>query len=102
MTVYKNANKFDKSNTSIGNGLVTGYDKSREASDFEYIDYGLLVLKKEVLEIIPLQKFIDLDFIIKRLIEREELAAHEVKERFYEIGSFSGMSDFKKYSDSLI
>jgi N-acetyl-alpha-D-muramate 1-phosphate uridylyltransferase len=102
MTIYKNVNKFDKSNTSIANGLVTNYNKSRERSDLQYIDYGLLVLKKKILENIIPQKVIDLDFIIKQLIEKKELAAYEVNERFYEIGSFSGIKDFEKYLDSTM
>jgi N-acetyl-alpha-D-muramate 1-phosphate uridylyltransferase len=102
MTVYKNANKFDKSNTSIANGLVTRYERLRKKSDLEYIDYGLLVLKKEVLKNIPSKKFVDLDFIINHLIKEKELVANEVTQRFYEIGSFSGIKDFEKYLDSTI
>ncbi len=101
MTVYKNANRFDKSNTSIKDGLVTSYNKPMKKSDLEYIDYGLLVLKKKILENIPPKKFVDLDFIINQLIKEKELAANEVTQRFYEIGSFSGIKDFEKYLDAL-
>lgn len=97
MTVYKNDGRFDKSNVAIGNGIVTVYDKSGRFKDLRYIDYGLLVLEKQVIDFIPSNEFVNLEFVLNKLIEKEELASYEVAERFYEIGSRSGIKDFENY-----
>lgn len=100
MTVYKNNNKFDTSNISVDNNIVTLYDKSGKNKNLKYIDYGLTVLKKQTLRMIPYNEFVSLDFFLNKLIERKELAAYEVKERFYEIGSISGIKDFESHIKS--
>lgn len=97
MTVYKNENKFDKSNVGIQNDHVIIYDKSNQNSSLEYIDYGLLVFKKRALDMIPEDQFVDMDFLIKNLISKRELIVYEVNERFYEIGSITGIKDFENY-----
>lgn len=101
MTVYKNMNRFDKSNVTIENDLVVTYDKSGKNQKLNYIDYGLLVLKKEIVGGIPPDKLVDLDFVINKLIEQRQLVAYEAKTRFYEIGTLSGISDFEAYLDSV-
>ena len=100
MTIYKNNNNFDTSNVAINDNLVTIYDKFDTNKNLEYIDYGLLILKKQVLGIIPPRKFVNLDFLINKLIEKKELLAHEIKERFYEIGSLDGIKHFENYIKS--
>ena len=42
--VYRNKNMIERSNISIRNGFVAEYDKKGN-SNFEYIDYGLSILK---------------------------------------------------------
>lgn len=99
MTIYRNEQKFDKSNISVRDGIITSYYKSGKNDNLDYIDYGLLVLSKKTLDLIPSNDFVDLDFLINALIEKNELASYEVKNRFYEIGSFSGIEDFKNFID---
>jgi NDP-sugar pyrophosphorylase family protein len=98
MTIYKNNNKFDKSNISKLNDLIITYDKTGMGENLEYIDYGLLILRKETLQMIPPNEFVDLGFLIKKLIDMKELIAYEVHDRFYEIGSVSGIADFEAYA----
>jgi len=100
MTVFRNQNRFDKSNVDVQNGLVITYDKSGENKELQYIDYGLLVIKKESLKMIPASKFVDLEDLIKLLVEKNELASFIVNERFYEIGSTSGKKDFTEFIKS--
>lgn len=100
MTVYKNNNQFDKSNVDINDNIVIVYDKSDNSHNLKYIDYGLLVLKKSVLDIIPSNEFINLDYLICNLIEKKELVSLEVNQRFYEIGTISGVNDFENYIKS--
>lgn len=101
MTIYKNNNKFDKSNVSKLGDLVTVYDKTGKENNLEYIDYGLLILKKEALQMIPSNEFVDLGVLMQKLIEKRELISYEVHDRFYEIGSVSGIKDFETYVKSI-
>jgi len=96
MVVYKNRNKYDKSNVIINYDLVVEYNRSIQSPEMVYIDCGLSVLNKKALVIIPYGEFFQLDSVYSELIRRQELAAFEIKTRFYEIGSKSGLEDFKK------
>jgi NDP-sugar pyrophosphorylase family protein len=96
MVVYKNENRYDKSNILIEDGLVKVYDKNLKGENLEYIDSGLSILKKEVLNLVPEDEPYDLQELYKILISEEEMLAYEVKQRFYEIGSFEGLEEFKK------
>lgn len=97
MTVYYNNNEFDKSNVSVENNFITVYDKSKKNNCFSFIDYGLLIFRKNILEIIPDSTFLNLDYVLQYLISKKQLSSYQVFQRFYEIGSFQGLKDFSKY-----
>jgi len=97
MTVYRNDNQFDRSNTMIDGDTVTKYSKNGVTEDMVYIDYGVNLFRKEVLEMIPENQFYALEDIFPRLIEKNELLAFEANDRFYEIGSVRGLQDFESY-----
>jgi MurNAc alpha-1-phosphate uridylyltransferase len=97
MTVYKNYDFYDRSNTAIERNLVKRYSKKERTKDTVYIDYGAHIFKKEVLAMIPENQFYSLEDLFIHLVERGELMAFEVKERFYEIGSFQGLKEFEEY-----
>jgi NDP-sugar pyrophosphorylase family protein len=63
----------------------------------DYIDYGISILTKEVLNRIPDDEVFDLADLYSSLAAEKNLGAYEVKERFYEIGSFQGLKDFEAY-----
>lgn len=94
MAVYKNNNKYVPSNTAIKGGLVTRYDKLNSA-DFEYVDYGLSIFRKKALDFFPKEKNLDLTDLNQKLISMKELAACEVHQKFYEIGTFEGIADLE-------
>jgi MurNAc alpha-1-phosphate uridylyltransferase len=96
MVVYRNNNRYDKSNVMIADGLVTNYDRSGRAEDMMYIDYGLSVLNKKALEFVPQGKFLQLDEVYRELVRRRQLTAFETQVRFYEVGSVQGLEDFRK------
>ena len=96
MTVFKNNNKFVSSNTTIKNGMVTRYDKSN-STNFEYVDYGLSIFKKKVLDFFPKKKNLDLTELNQKLISLKELVAYEVDQKFYEIGTFEGITDLESH-----
>lgn len=100
MTVLKNEDKWDKSNIDFRNGKITEYEKN-SGGRFSYIDFGLSMLRKGTLEGREKNIAFDLNDVFKTLIAEDGLAGYEVKERFYEIGSFSGIEETEKYILSL-
>jgi NDP-sugar pyrophosphorylase family protein len=102
MTVYRNQDRYDRSNTAIAGNLVTKYTKQDRTQDMVYIDYGANIFRKEALKMIPEDQFYPLEEFFPRLIVKEELLAFEVKERFYEIGSPQGIKDFAEYISTAV
>jgi NDP-sugar pyrophosphorylase family protein len=101
MTVMRNLGKWDKSNVVFRGGQLVVYDKYAQdphALGMDYIDYGLSILTRNVIadNLTPGQ-VTDLAHILNRLSIEGRLRGHEVFERFYEVGSPEGLSDFEKY-----
>jgi MurNAc alpha-1-phosphate uridylyltransferase len=98
MTVYRNEDRWDRSNAVLDAGLVVLYDKRPEARDerMAWIDYGFSVLRREIVGAIPTGQVVDLADVYRALAERGELAGHEVSERFYEAGSPQGLADLER------
>ena len=97
MTVYKNYDRYDGSNTVVEGNLVKKFSKKERTEDMVYIEYGANIFNKQALEMIPENQFYSLEALFPCLIEMEELLAYEVKERFYEVGSPQGLEDFEQY-----
>lgn len=96
MTVYKNKNQLIPSNIAIKDGLVIDYEKNK-CKNFDYVDYGLSLFNNKVLNFFSSNKKLDIAELNKKLISMNQLAAYEVRERFYEIGSFSGIKELEKH-----
>ena len=100
MTVFRNDQKWDLSNLIFDGQRVLLYDKSRKdprAAEMVYIDYGLSVLRREMIQReVPRSGVVDLAEVYRRLSVSGFLAGYEVHERFYEIGSPAGLEDLRK------
>ncbi len=97
MTVYKNENKWDASNVVVQDGLVKVYDKKNLMPEMKYIDYGLSILHRDtVVDLVPQGIASDLTAMFGKLVGEGKLAAYEVSNRFYEIGSLAGLKEFEK------
>ena len=96
MSVYQNHDRFDKSNTAVSDGRVTFYSKEKR-ENLKYIDYGVNLFRKDVLQLIPEEEPYSMGALFNRLIEQNELLAYDVKKRFYEIGSVNGLTEFTEY-----
>lgn len=101
MTVYKNEDRYDRSNVVVEGQRVVKYDRSKRWPRMIYIDYGLRVFKKEVLKYVPRDTRYQLDQLYHRLIDMNQLMAYEFNKRFYEIGSLRGLESFKAYAKRL-
>ena len=62
-----------------------------------YIDYGLGVFRAEAFQGLPADKACDLAELYADLLRRKQLAAFEVRERFYEIGSPAGLRETTEF-----
>lgn len=97
MTVYLNEGKWDNSNVLFEKGNLLKYDKVNRTSDMKHIDYGLGILPKQAFEEYNNKTVFDLSEVYGKLLEKDLLAGYEVKERFYEIGSFTGLEETDKF-----
>ncbi|WP_131782420.1 nucleotidyltransferase family protein [Legionella gresilensis] len=97
MTVFKNMNQGDKSNVLFNKDKIIEYNKRRPSPEMNYIDYGLSILSASLLKNLPIGQAFDLADLFHNLSLRDELAAHEVFEPFYEIGSEAGLNQTIKY-----
>ena len=97
MTVYRNEGEWDARNTVFKNGQVLEYNKTNPRHDMAYIDYGLGVLSKSVVEHYCQEKVFDLAIVYAALANAGQLAGFEIFERFYEIGSPDGLAQTEEY-----
>jgi NDP-sugar pyrophosphorylase family protein len=100
MTVYRNEGEWDTSNVVFNNGKVLEYNKTKPRHDMAYIDYGLGVLSKSVVEHYCQEKVFDLAMVYAALANAGQLAGFEVFERFYEIGSPDGLAETEDFLGS--
>jgi len=96
MVVYKNFDEYDRSNVVVEDGFVKVYNKREKFPEMVYIDFGVSILRKRVLDLIPPKRVVDLEEVYQELIRRRELLAYETFQRFYEIGSRRGLKEFEE------
>lgn len=97
MTVLRNGNRWDRSNVRFENGELLVYDKHAPRPDMQHIDFGLSVVSRDVFADYAGSAVIDLADIFRQLSLSGQLAAFEVTERFYEIGSPQGLRDTEEF-----
>jgi NDP-sugar pyrophosphorylase family protein len=96
MTVFKNEGQWDKSNVEFSDGFIVSYDKKRKTPGMRHIDYGLGVFSAGAFGKVPESQAYDLALLYRNLLHAGNLAAFEVAERFYEIGSFAGLEELRQ------
>jgi len=97
MTIFKNQGQWDSSNVEFKYGQILQYDKKNKTSRMHHIDYGLGIFNKQAFNFIPDNMEYDLALIYQTLVVQQELAAFEVTERFYEIGSLAGITELEAH-----
>ncbi len=93
MTLYRNDGLYDTSNVEYDGTQILRYDKRNLTPNMHHIDYGLGVFNRSVFAALPASELCDLASVYQTLLSSRQLAAFEVKERFYEIGSPSGLQE---------
>jgi NDP-sugar pyrophosphorylase family protein len=97
MTVIRNVGQWDSSNVDYSGGRIWAYDKKNPTSLMQYIDYGLGVFHDSAFAAVVDSQPHDLADLYRDLLTRGALAAFEMKERFYEIGSAAGLRELSDY-----
>jgi NDP-sugar pyrophosphorylase family protein len=93
MTIFENHEHYDAGNVWFENEQIRVYDKKNKSPQMRHIDYGLGLLRASALDDYPRDAVVDLAAVQTELSRRGELAAYEVKQRFYEIGSHVGLNE---------
>ena len=101
MTVFRNERRWDTSNVCFSKGEILDYSKRRRTPDMNYIDYGLGVFERSAFDTLPANQPVDLAEAYEELLRRGQLAAFEVPERFYEIGSPQSLEDLSRHLSEL-
>ena len=97
MTVFRNGNRWDKSNVLFVDGQLKKYNKKEPNPEMAHIDYGLGILSASVLKPYTSYKPFDLADAYQNLSLVGMLEGFEVQERFYEIGSHSGFKETEEF-----
>jgi N-acetyl-alpha-D-muramate 1-phosphate uridylyltransferase len=97
MTIYRNQNAFDTSNIIVKDGRILKYDKTVHDPAMEYIDYGLIVMQKEILDTYPRDEPFDLSGVLSKSVDSGLVSLYEAEQRFYEIGSVQGIKETGEY-----
>jgi NDP-sugar pyrophosphorylase family protein len=93
MTVFENESRWDASNVWFEAGEIHRYDKKERTPQMRHIDYGISVLTTGVFAGFPDNAPFDVADLYSRLVSEKQMAAYEVKQRFYEIGSAEGLAE---------
>lgn len=101
MTIMKNENKLDRSNVKIIIENYILYDKKSLETDMNYIDYGLSIITKKMIENYVTETKYDLADLMHKISIEKKLIGVEIFDRFYEIGSHSGLADTRLYFEKM-
>jgi NDP-sugar pyrophosphorylase family protein len=97
MAVVRNDGRWDRSNVEFIDGKILEYNKHNPTPRMRHIDYGLGVFHRAALTTVAEGEPCDLAILYQELLAQGELGAHEVHQRFYEIGSFAGLEETRQY-----
>jgi NDP-sugar pyrophosphorylase family protein len=100
MTVLRNEGRWDTSNVAYRDHMVVRYDKRVPRPDMRWIDYGLGGLTAEALSVVDDNER-DLASLYQRLAALDRLCGYEATERFYEIGTPSGLKETDAFLRAL-
>jgi MurNAc alpha-1-phosphate uridylyltransferase len=101
MSVFRNRNQWEISNVEFAGGQIAAHEKKMPTAAMEYVDYGLSAFQASVFSAAAFSaagdQAAELTTVFQALIQRRALAGFEVKERFYEVGSWDGIRELQAY-----
>ena len=93
MTIFENEGRWHASNVWFKAGEIHRYDKELRTPEMRHIDNGIAVLSAAVFASFPDNVPFDLAEAYSCLVSEKQMAAYEVTQRFYEIGSREGLAE---------
>ena len=96
MTVFANADAWDTSNVWFEHGRIRLYSKREKVPEMRYIDYGLMICTRQILDVYADGVRFDLADTLESLSRKGDLAGYEVSQRFYEMGSPAGLEELER------
>jgi len=100
MSVLHNEGRWDTSNVRYADGRVLAYDKRAPTPGMHWIDYGLGGLTVDALSMVADAEG-ELAELYRQLAALGALCGYEASERFYEIGTPSGLREADAFLRSL-
>jgi NDP-sugar pyrophosphorylase family protein len=97
MTVWRNRDRLSRSNVEMHDGSIVRYDKKAPVESMEYIDWGLSAFRSSAFDEFAKIETFDLGDVHRALLAEGQLAAFEVHERFYEVGSHEGLAQTESF-----
>ncbi len=97
MAIFKNNNKYDKSNVELKRSSYIVYHEKKNKKKFNYIDYGTSYLNKNIFKNYKKNVKFDLSSLFQDISKKNMLKGYKVKKRFYEIGSYAGINELTKF-----
>jgi histidinol-phosphate phosphatase family protein len=99
VTVYRNRDGFTRDNLIVGaNGFVEIYDKRRAAPDLSGVDIGFILMRREVLSLLPADDNCSFEAVVyPQLVARAELAAFETDHRYYSVSTPERLPDTERF-----
>lgn len=94
MTIYKNVVPGHVCNIDWKMPFLV-YDKQNPNSNWEYIDYGFMVLTRKLIKDFEAKSPLDLSEPLSLASHKNQIMGFPVSERFWEIGSPEALSEFQ-------
>ncbi len=96
MVVMPNDNGVEQSNILVLDGRVAVYDKEHLKPEMHHINYGVSLIRKPALDLVPAGVKYSQEDWYQDLIKDDNLAAFETHLPYYEIGSPPGLEAFRR------
>ena len=93
VTIYRNSDHYTRNNLRVDeDGYVVIYDKSRTAPNLHGVDIGFIILKRQVLDLLPGENVSFEKVVLPQLVARRQLQAYVTDHRYYSVGSHRRLS----------
>lgn len=96
MVVMPNDDGVEQSNILVRDGRVVVYDKEHLTPEMRHINFGVSLLRREALDLVPAGVKYSQEDWYQDLIRNDNLAAFETRLPYYEIGSPDGLLQFRR------
>jgi len=93
MTVNYNKMDWHESNVELRDGIIIRHQKQNQDPLMKHVDAGLALFDPQVFMHIPKGQNADMMDVFQKLLAEDNLIGYEEKQRFYEMGSFSGLKE---------